>query len=59
MIKTLLFNDKDLDESGFLGSIQNLTKELINEKIKEPVDVCFISWYSMQRFFISRCKKSI
>jgi len=40
MIKTLLYNDKDLNENQvIIDDIKNLSKKIILEKIKEPVDV--------------------
>lgn len=40
MINTLLYNDKDLNEQNiFIGSIKELSKDIIKEKINESVDV--------------------
>jgi len=40
MIKTLLYNDTDLNENQvIIDDIKNLSKKIILEKIKEPVDV--------------------
>jgi DNA (cytosine-5)-methyltransferase 1 len=40
MLDTLLYNDKDItDQNIFIGSIKDLTKDIIQQKINKPVDV--------------------